>query len=225
MKTKSILVMAVLLAIATTSCMQNPEGEKVKSGEATEISFPKDASILNPNLELSQIEWLGTKPTGTHYGTLAIKDGKLYLKDGKLLGGEFTLDMNSIIVDDIEAPEMNANLVGHLKSADFFAVDSFPTANFKFASVTAIEGVANNEDNITPTHRIEGNLTIKGITRKVNFPAKIEISDLTIHAQTPQFVINRTDWNVNYGSKSVFDNLKDNFIHDDIGIKITLKTK
>ena len=97
MKTKSILVMAALLAIATTSCMQNPEGEKVKSGEATEISFPKDASILNPNLELSQIEWLGTKPTGTHYGTLSIKDGKLYLKDGKLLGGVYAIILIPIV--------------------------------------------------------------------------------------------------------------------------------
>lgn len=213
------------MAIATTSCMQSPEGEKVKSGEATEIHFAEQANTVTPNLALSKVEWLGTKPTGTHYGTLSIKEGALFVKDGELTGGVFVLDMNSIEVLDIDDPKMNENLVGHLKSADFFLVDSFPTATFKFATVTPLESTAKEGEEITPTHRIEGNLTMRGITKKVNFPANIKITEQGIHAQTPQFVINRTEWNVNYGSKSIFDNLKDNFVHDEIGLKIEIKTE
>lgn len=225
MKLKTIFIMTALLAIGATSCMQSPKGEKVKSDDAAEISFPKDAKILKTNLDESTIEWLGTKPTGTHFGTLAIKEGALYVKEGKLLGGEFVMDMNSIVVLDIDDPKMNENLVGHLKSADFFLVDSFPTATFKFATVTPLESSTEVEGEVDPTHRIEGNLTIRGITRKVNFPAKIKIDEQGISAKTPQFVINRTEWNVNYGSKSIFANLKDNFIHDEMGIAITIKTE
>lgn len=205
--------------------MQSPEGEKVKSDDATEIHFTELANTVTPNLALSKVEWLGTKPTGTHYGTLSIKEGSLFVKDGELTGGVFVLDMTSIVVLDIDDPKMNENLVGHLKSADFFLVDSFPTATFKFSTVTPLESSTEVEGKVNPTHRIEGNLTMRGITRKVNFPAKIKIDEQGISAKTPQFVINRTEWNVNYGSKSVFANLKDNFIHDEIGITITIRTE
>lgn len=225
MKLRTIFIMMAVLAIGATSCMQSPEGEKVKSDDATEIHFTELANTVTPNLALSKVEWLGTKPTGTHYGTLSIKEGSLFVKDGELTGGVFVLDMTSIVVLDIDDPKMNENLVGHLKSADFFLVDSFPTATFKFSTVTPLESSTEVEGKVNPTHRIEGNLTMRGITRKVNFPAKIKIDEQGISAKTPQFVINRTEWNVNYGSKSVFANLKDNFIHDEIGITITIRTE
>ncbi|NHB69300.1 YceI family protein [Perlabentimonas gracilis] len=225
MKLRTIFIMMAVLAVGATSCMQSPEGEKVKSDDATEIHFAELANTVTPNLALSKVEWLGTKPTGTHYGTLSIKEGSLFVKDGELTGGVFVLDMNSIVVLDIDDPKMNENLVGHLKSADFFLVDSFPTATFKFSTVTPLELSTEVEGKVNPTHRIEGNLTMRGITRRVNFPAKIKIDEQGISAKTPQFVINRTEWNVNYGSKSVFANLKDNFIHDEIGITITIRTE
>jgi len=225
MKLRTIFIMMAVLAIGATSCMQSPEGEKVKSDDATEIHFTELANTVTPNLALSKVEWLGTKPTGTHYGTLSIKEGSLFVKDGELTGGVFVLDMTSIVVLDIDDPKMNENLVGHLKSADFFLVDSFPTATFKFSTVTPLESSTEVEGKVNPTHRIEGNLTMRGITRRVNFPAKIKIDEQGISAKTPQFVINRTEWNVNYGSKSVFANLKDNFIHDEIGITITIRTE
>lgn len=225
MKTKISFMLILGLAVAMTSCMQSPQGEKVQSSDASEISFPKDAMELKADIEMSKIEWLGTKPTGTHFGTLGIQDGSLFIKDGKLLGGEFTMDMNSIEVLDLDDPEMKGKLTGHLKSADFFLVDSFPTANFKFASVVPIEANQEEKGNIVPTHRIEGNLTMRGVTRKVSFPAMIEITENSVKGETPQFVLNRTEWNVNYGSKSIFAELKDNFIHDEMGITIKLYTK
>ena len=225
MKTRISLLLVLGFAIAMTSCMQGPQGEKVKTGDATEVQYPKDAIELNANLDASTIEWLGTKPTGTHFGTLSVQDGSVFIKDGKLLGGKFVMNMNSIVVLDIKDETMNANLVGHLKSADFFLVDSFPTATFEFSNVVPFESTGEIVEGVVPTHRLEGNLTMRGVTRKVNFPARIEVGDKWVKAETPQFVLNRTEWNVNYGSRSIFANLKDNFIHDEMGITIKLSTK
>lgn len=224
MKTK-LLVLIASMVLATTSCMQTPKGEKVKSDNASEISFPKDATTHNVDLDKSGIEWLGIKPTGKHFGTLAIEHGTLYVQNEKLLGGDFTLDMNSITILDIQDSETNAKLRGHLQSADFFHVDSFPKAIFRFNAVVPIENNEANEDGIILTHRIEGNLTLRGVTRKISFPACITITSSGLKAQTSQFFINRTEWNVNYGSKSIFANLKDNFINDEMGVKIMLITE
>ena len=225
MKARFIILFSATLALTTTGCMQSPSGEKVKSDDAVKVGVPKDAKALNADLEASSIEWLGTKPTGTHFGTLAIKEGTIYVKDGKMVGGNFTMDMNGISVNDIKAVAMSQKLVTHLKSADFFQVDSFPTASFMFTTIIPIDNAQATMDGLNPTHRIEGNLTMKGVTRKVKIAAQIDINSEGVQAKTPQFVLNRTEWNVNYGSKSVFANLKDNFISDEIGIAITLKTK
>jgi len=224
MKTKLLIISLVSLTTLLTSCMQNPQGEKAKTGEATVVEVFSTEYKQDVNLNNSSIEWLGTKPTGTHNGTISLKQGAVYINDGKLLGGEFVIDMNQIKIMDIEDPEMNQNLLNHLKSADFFMVDSFPTASFKFSNITPFD--SNNETvyEVKPTHEIEGNLTLRGTTKKISFPAYIEITDKGLKASTPQFLINRTNWNVNYGSKSIFSNLKDNFVHDEIGITIKLST-
>ena len=224
MKTRTTLII-LGISIVMASCMQGPKGEKVQTGDATNVEFASDATKLNVDLQNSKIEWLGTKPTGTHFGTLGIQEGSLFVKNGELLGGKFTFDMNAIVVLDLTDEGMNQKLLGHLKSEDFFLVDSFPTASFEFSTVKPIANRAETAEGIIPTHTIEGNLTLRGVTRKVNFSALINVSNDNVVAQTPQFVINRTEWNVNYGSKSIFANLKDNFIHDEIGITISLSTE
>jgi hypothetical protein len=222
MKRKSIFLLASIVVLILSSCMQAPEGEKVETGDVYTIK-PYDHGIeLKVDLENSSIEWLGTKPTGTHFGTLGIKEGSVFVKDGNILGGKFIMDMNSIVVLDIDNPEMNGNLVRHLKSADFFYVDSFPNAYFEFSKIKAIKNVQGSDAEFNPSHRIEGNLTIRGITKGINFNAKINLNKGILQATTPQFLLNRTNWNVIYGSNSIFANLKDNFIHDEMGVKINL---
>ena len=224
MRTKVLIASFVGLTAIMASCMQNPQGEKAKTGEATKVEVFSNDFKQDINLENSSIEWLGTKPTGTHYGTISIKEGSVYINNGELLGGKFTIDMSTIVVLDIEDKEMNQNLTNHLNSPDFFSVDSFPTASFEFSTVKPFSPSAENEYEIKPTHEIEGNLTIKGTTKMISFPAYVEINDDGVKAETPQFLLNRTNWNINYGSKSIFDNLKDNFIHDEMGITIKLST-
>ncbi len=221
MKRKTFLLASSIVLILS-SCMQTPEGEKVGAGDVYTIKAYDHGIEHKADVEKSSIEWLGTKPTGNHFGTLGIKEGSVYVKDGVIQGGKFIMDMSNIVVLDIDNPEMNGNLVGHLKSADFFYVDSFPNAYFEFSKIEAIKNVQGSDEEFIPSHRIEGNLTIRGITKGISFNAKINLNEGILQATTPQFLINRTNWNVNYGSKSIFANLKDNFIHDEMGIKINL---
>jgi polyisoprenoid-binding protein YceI len=219
---KTRILIALAFAAIATSCIQAPDGEKVKGNEAITIKMPLNAKQTDVDLDKSTIEWLGSKPGGTHFGTLSIQSGTLYFDGNKLLAGEFTMNMNSISVLDIKEPKMNESLVNHLKSADFFNVDSFPVATFQFASVEESTNKSDKSEDNSPTHIIKGNLTIKGITRMISFPVSIKFEDKSIVASTPQFTLNRTEWSINYGSKSIFANLKDNFIHDEMAIRITV---
>lgn len=205
------IVMAGFLA----SC-GGQQGDKAKTGEAQEVSVTSGDITLNVDLAASNVEWVGTKPTGKHHGTINLSSGELMLTDGTIVGGKFTIDMNSIVDLDLTDAESNGKLVGHLKSADFFDVEKYHTSVFEITSVAVVEGSAD------ATHNITGNLTMKDVTKSITFPAMVTISEEGVTAKTPAFVIDRTQWNVQYGSKSLFANLKDNFINDEISLNINL---
>lgn len=215
MKQTKLMIGLIAISVALAACGGGIKGDKTEAGDAAEEQLVIGEKRLTADPKASVIEWVGKKPTGTHNGEIFLSDGSIELTDGKVVGGSFTMDMNSIKVLDITDADMNAQLRGHLVSGDFFHADSFPTATF------VITGVEENSAE-GATHRITGNLTMKGITRSISFDAHVKIEDQKFVATTPQFIINRADWNVQYGSRSFFKNLKDNFIHDDIGLKINL---
>ena len=128
--------------------------------------------------------------------------------------------MNSIVNLDLKDEGMNSRLVGHLKSADFFDVEKYPTASFVITKVSRLKSTSTGAAKMT--HRIEGNLTMKGITKPVTFDASVNVTGGKLSATTESFVINRTLWNVNYQSKSIFAGLKDQFINDDITLSVKL---
>lgn len=209
-----ILSFFVLIGIA--AACGGPQGDKAKTGDAQEVSATTGDVSMKVDNVASKIEWVGAKPTGKHHGTIGISEGNLMLTDGNIVGGKFTIDMNSIVDVDLTSAEDNGKLVGHLKSPDFFDAAKYPTAVFE---ITSSEAVSGNPD---VTHNITGNLTMKDITKSVTFPAWVSIEGNQLTASTPEFVIDRTQWNVQYGSKTIFDNLKDKFINDEISLKISL---
>lgn len=154
----------------------------------------------NINLETSVLNWKGSKPLGTHNGNVKFLEGSLEVKNGKVKGGEFVIDMTSINTLDLKAGSGKEKLDGHLMSADFFDVEKYPTSKFV---ITKVKGA-----NVT------GNLTIKDVTKTITFPAKVAVADGKITFSSDVIKINRADFNVKYGSKSFFDNLKDKFIDD-----------
>jgi polyisoprenoid-binding protein YceI len=205
----------IVLAGIAFSC-GGPQGEKAQTGDAKEISAISGDIILAVDVANSKVEWTGSKPTGQHHGTINISEGSLMLTDGNIVGGKFTIDMNSIVDLDLTNPEDNVKLVGHLKSSDFFDAEKYPTAVFEISSVEAANG------NAEVTHNITGNLTMKEITKSVTFPANVVIEGDKLMATTPEFIIDRSKWNVQYGSRSFFNDLKDKFINDEIALKISL---
>jgi len=227
MRRLSFIFALFIVTASIVSCASG--GDKTKTGDAKDVAMIEGAVSLDLDLQNSRVEWEGYKPTGKHNGTVDIKSGKLELKDGALVGGSFEIDMNTIKDFDLTDPEYNAKLVGHLKSADFFEVEKFPSATFVITAATPVDGSKVDKSKergpITPTHAITGNLTIKGITKSITFNALVETKDGMFSAVTNQFFIDRAEFNVQYGSRKFFDNLKDQFINDEMGITLVIKAK
>lgn len=181
----------------------------------TAVFAGHDHGLAKIDTKASTFEWIGEKVAGAHNGTINIQSGTLDLHANKISGGSFVIDMNSIQCLDLKDPKWNEKLVGHLKSDDFFSVAKHQTA--KFVITKAVEQKGENGNN----YMITGNLTIKGITHEISFPAKISMSGNTIKASA-DFKVNRTKWNIKYGSGSFFDNLGDKAIADDFQVKINL---
>jgi len=206
--------------LAFTSCKQT-EGEKAEVSEAAVVA-ESTGTAVPVNLAESMVSWEGAKPTGAHTGTIGVSQGTVTLDNGAVTGGSFVIDMNSITCTDLDG-DMKVNLENHLKGfADgkedhFFNVAKYPTGKFEISKVVALSGDA--EANST----VYGNLTIRDITKEIGFRANITADGDAVTVATPQFTIDRTQWGVNYGSKSVFDNLGDKFVNDEIGLKIDLK--
>lgn len=216
MKLRFALSVMAVSAILFASC-GGPQGERAKTSDAEAVIETK-GDVYAAELVSSRIEWIGTKPTGQHNGTIAISEGNVVVDEGKIVGGEIVIDMNSIVVLDITDPETNAKLRGHLLSPDFFEVETYPEARFVFTSVENYDGEQTGD--IQFTHTVSGNLTMKDVTRNVTFNAMVDFQGASMKAVTDQFVIDRSEWNVKFGSRSFFDDLKDNFIHDDISLRI-----
>ena len=199
----SLLVVSLLFI----SCKEKVKEEKNTTEAKTEVQGIADANY-NANTETSVLNWKGFKPTGTHNGSVAIKNGTIEVKEGKLVGGNFVFDMSAIVVLDIPAEdEGNGKLKGHLESGDFFDVENNPTATFEILEVV------NTENTL-----VKGNLTVKGITKSIEFPATITATDAGIQLSGASFEIDRTEFDIQYKSQKFFDNLKDKFINDEFEI-------
>lgn len=166
------------------------------------------AQAVSINAAESNIHWVGKKVTGQHEGNISLKSGSLEMADGKLVGGNFVVDMNTIVVTDLEGDYKN-NLEGHLNSDDFFGVANHAEAQLVFTSVQAADD---------KTYDVTGDFTIKGITKPASF--QLEMGTGEAHAKV---VIDRTQFNIRYGSDSFFDNLGDKAIYNDFELDVTLK--
>lgn len=159
----------------------------------------------------SSVKWLGKKVTGEHSGTINVKEGNLVVENGKITGGKVVIDMQSIVNLDLTDPGYNEKLVGHLKSDDFFGVATFPTSEL---DLTKVENNGNS-------YTFSGNLTIKGITNPVSFTAtSTKEGNSVLYKGT--LAIDRSKYNVRYGSKSFFENLGDKVIYDEFTLDFNL---
>lgn len=165
----------------------------------------------------SVVEWQGFKPGGSHNGIVMLKSGTIQMQDSTPVGGTFVIDMTKIINRDLTESTGKSKLEGHLASADFFDVAKYPTAKF---DITELKSIV---DSIY-THQVTGNLAIKDSVKQISFMAKYWMENGVQYAESEEFDIDRTKWGVTYSSKSVFAELKDKFINDEIRIKVRLQT-
>lgn len=210
------LALIAFIALGATSCKDAQKD--ATSAEAKEvIETAEAATAYTIDTSKSVITWTGSKPAGSHTGTLHLKEGSLNAVKRDIQSGDFTIDMNSLTNTDLEGG-MKESLEGHLKGTvegkekDFFSVTEYPTAAFELTGVTGTNG------KIT----VEGNLTIKGKTQNVSFPATVSFPGDTVFLKSEAFMIDRTQWDINFMSKSVFDDLKDKFIDDEIELTVEL---
>ncbi len=171
-----------------------------------------DGSTYTVNSTESQVQWKAYKVTGAHEGLITVKDGNLDIEDGVLTGGAFTIDMTSINCTDLSG-EYKGKLEGHLHSPDFFATAEFPTATLQITKVSP-KGTPGD-------YKITGDLNIKGITKEVKFYANIAENGAKVIA-TADLKVDRSDFNVRYGSGSFFENLGDKTVYDEFDLTIKL---
>ena len=169
----------------------------------------------------SKVSFIGYGVGKNHPGYFSLSSGKVKLADGKLTGGDFVININSLVLDQKE--EMfQTKLLGHLLSPDFFEASKYPDAKFE---VTSVEPYTPNESDTSvvagANYKVSGNLTLKGITKNITFPAKIETSENSFSALA-NFTIDRTLWGIKYGNDK---SLKDKFISEVVTISLDIKSK
>ena len=161
------------------------------------------------NTEKSKISWVGKKVTGEHSGTINFKEGTVVLKKGKLAGGSFTVNMTSIEVTDLKAGQGKEKLEGHLKADDFFGTEKYANAALDFKKITP---------KAKGTYTVTADLTIKGITKPVTFDLAV-----TTNTASTSFKVDRTKYDIKYGSGSFFDSLGDKAISDEFDLTVNLQ--
>ena len=173
-------------------------------------AFTLQSFVSSDNVKVknSSIEWKGEKVVGSHKGTIALKSSELIFKNNTLKGGSFVIDMTTIACTDLTG-EYKRKLEGHLKSDDFFSVSSFPTSKLVITKASK-----SSKD----SYKVSAKLTVKGITKNIDFVAQIKGNNLSA-----TILVDRTLFNVKYGSGSFFENLGDNMIYDDFEIKVNLE--
>ena len=173
-------------------------------------AFTLQSFVSSDNVKVknSSIEWKGEKVVGSHEGTITLKSSELIFKNNTLKGGSFVIDMTTIACTDLTG-EYKGKLEGHLKSDDFFSVSSFPTSKLVITKASK-----SSKD----SYKVSAKLTVKGITKNIDFVAQIKGNNLSA-----TILVDRTLFNVKYGSGSFFENLGDNMIYDDFEIKVNLE--
>ena len=204
--------MAAVAATVIVSCGK----DKPVTSESGAVTTTKDGAVYAIDTLNSKIEWTGYKifksDNTSHYGYLKLESGQVTVKDGKLESGNFVTSMNSLSAEDLKNDaDSKGKLEGHLKSGDFFETEKYPTASFE---ITKVEPNAAGDFNT----KIEGNLTIKGVTKPVSFNANVSVKEGVVMIKSEKKDINRTDFGVNFKAPAA-----NGVVKDEISLQANIK--
>jgi polyisoprenoid-binding protein YceI len=175
-------------------------------------TFTLQAQTVAIDVPMSTIKWEAKKVVGQHNGVISLKSGSLTLKNQNIMAGEFIVDMKTIKDSDLPAGEWNDKLIGHLNSDDFFGTAKFPESKLLILSATPFDAKGNSE--------IKGKLTIKNIEQPIDFTANVNGKNYYA-----TLTIDRTKYDIKYGSGQFFEGLGDKMISDTFTLEISLITK
>lgn len=203
--------LSIIMAFLFFGC-HGPVKEENKNNVSASVVSPGQKYIIDT--KESVVTWKGSKVLGSnfHTGYVYISEGELMIENGQLVGGKAVVDMNTI---GEKTHGSKNELVEHIQSPDFFDVEKFPVSTI---TITSVEST--NAEN----KKVTGNLTVKGITHPVTFPATMEIKDGIVNANG-KLIIDRTDWGIRYKSGKFFDILADEVIADSIEFNIKIVAK
>lgn len=205
MKTKFTLLLSTILTLTLLAGCNGSKNviETSDAQEAVEVS--EESLVYEIDTQASTLGWSASKIVGGgHTGTMEIFSGEIFFDaDGNLKGGKFEVDMNSITED-----KDNEKVIAHLKNEDFFDVVNHPTSTFEITDVNSV-------DSDEYTHEIEGNLTIKDITKNIAFSINLSEEGENYRANST-FEIDRTEWDIRYNSAKFFSDLGDKAIKDSV---------
>ena len=210
MKKINVIILSVFVTAISAFTFNSVNKTTPDANNGSKIA----AGVYEANVKSSKVAWLGRKIAYSHNGTVDLANGSLEFDGNGLTGGSFEFDMTTIKNLDVTDKKKNAKLVGHLKSDDFFSVKSHPKVSFK---ITSVNKEANGDNN----YKITGDLTIKGITHPLSFPAKIEGNGNKVNASA-KMTFDRAKYNVKFQSGSFFENLGDKAIYDDVEMEVSL---
>ena len=207
MKTIKIttLLISFLLSFQMFACKTCGCSSKKNTHNHSENSINKDIDISK-----SSVKWLGEKVTGSHEGTISLKEGHLHFDNNIFTGGNIVIDMSTIECTDLVG-KPKSSIEGHLSSDDFFGTKKHPTANLEIVNADKIKDSKNK-------YKVSAILEIKSIKNNIEFEVEIDNGSAIV-----DLVIDRTKYNVKYGSGSFFDNLGDKMIYDDFKLSVSLK--
>ncbi|MCU0395158.1 MAG: YceI family protein [Chitinophagaceae bacterium] len=182
-------------------------------GASQLFAAPKPSGRFVVNAQQTTLSWNAKKVTGEHSGLVPVSSGVIEVNNGTVKSGNFTMNLAGLTVTDIKDAGTNAKLVGHLKSDDFFSTEKHPNSTF------VVTGIAAGSQ--AGSYTVKGNLTIKGITQAIEFPASILVDGKTLKAAA-NITVDRTKFDIRYGSKSFFESIGDKAIYDDFTLSLQL---
>jgi polyisoprenoid-binding protein YceI len=218
---KQLILLSIFsLSLLAVSCKS--KGAEETAAETTTPTGTPAGAAYQVDVPRSQLKWTAFKPTGNHQGSVPIAGGTIYVDGDLITGGAVDINMSGLQVEGMDEG-MKADLENHLKGTvpgkeeDFFNVGKYPTATFTILSSTKLE------NDPLGTHMINGELKMKDISKPVSFKAVVDLaSGVALKATAEPFVIDRTQWDIRFKSKKFFDDLKDDFVNDEIRLELTI---
>lgn len=196
-------------------------GLEIEAGTPLPEPPPEPQGKLEIDLEESRLEWLGRNLINKHWGTAALESGFLEFEDGQLTGGSFVIDLQKLKCTDLAGSDLHDVLISHLQSDDFFDVENHPKATFTITKVDVPEGTTPG----STTHRVTGDLTLRGQTHAIEFEVSAGRTPEGKMAAQAAFSIDRTKWGVIYGSGKFFSRIAGHLVNDFLEFQLRVLTR